>query len=204
MILDFPASPQRRRHGPAGYTSYHSYKEWLRDDFLFRCAFCLIREKWHPAGHASFSVDHLIPQSVDKSKALDYENLLYACLQCNSLKRNVWPISDPTLEAYGAHLQTNNDGTVVPLSQKGSILIEIFLLNEDGRVRFRARMLSLFRSITAVTTNTEAAQAIREFFGFPDDLPDLRRLRPPRNRRPRGISTCYFVLREKGKFPKIY
>jgi len=204
MVLDFPAKAHKRRHGPAGYTNYHSYKEWLRDDFVFRCAFCLLRERWYPNGQASFSVDHLIPQSLDKSKACDYENLLYACLSCNSLKRDLCDIPDPSLEAYGAHLQTNDDGTIMPLTPKGSILIETFHLNEPMRVDYRVRMLRLFRFVTTNNVDRQAVQVVRQSFGFPHDLPDLRRLRPPRNRRPRGVSTCFFVLREKGKLPDIY
>ena len=46
MIFDYPANRQERRHGPSGYASYESYRPWLRDEFEFRCVYCLKRETW--------------------------------------------------------------------------------------------------------------------------------------------------------------
>src|SRR5436309_202187 len=37
----YPHEAHQRRHGPAGYTNYQSYKPWLRDEFAFRCVYCL-------------------------------------------------------------------------------------------------------------------------------------------------------------------
>lgn len=39
-----------RRHGPRGYADLRHFKPWLRDEFQFRCVYCLIRERWHPDG----------------------------------------------------------------------------------------------------------------------------------------------------------
>lgn len=45
----------------------------------------------------------------------------------------------------------------------------------------------------------------RELLGFPDDLPDLARLRPPEgNRRPEGIQESCFAQRERGELPSTY
>ncbi len=40
----YPDGPHQRRHGPRGYASYESYRPWLRDEFAFRCVYCLTRE----------------------------------------------------------------------------------------------------------------------------------------------------------------
>jgi hypothetical protein len=41
--------------------------------------------------------------------------------------------------------------------------------------------------------------------GFPDDLPDLSRLRPPGgNSRPEGIEESYFAQRQRGESPAFY
>ena len=50
MIDPFPyaTDTHMRRHGPVGYSSYKAYKDWLRDEFAFRCVYCLFREKWYP------------------------------------------------------------------------------------------------------------------------------------------------------------
>src|ERR1700682_3612702 len=44
----YPSEPHQRKHGPAGYTNYEEYKPWLRDEFTFRCVYCLERELWYP------------------------------------------------------------------------------------------------------------------------------------------------------------
>jgi hypothetical protein len=44
---------------------YTSFKPWLRDEFIFRCVYCLTRERWCPAGHEDFSVEHFIAQATD-------------------------------------------------------------------------------------------------------------------------------------------
>lgn len=53
----YPAAPHARRHGPQGYANYPEYKDWLRDEFTFRCVYCREREQWYPSRAAAFSVD---------------------------------------------------------------------------------------------------------------------------------------------------
>ena len=53
-----PPGPYTRRHGPSGYLDYGRYKIWLRDEFQFRCVFCMHREKWERRGWRIFHVDH--------------------------------------------------------------------------------------------------------------------------------------------------
>src|SRR5438105_4098493 len=88
--FNFPDRPHARKHGPTGYTDYTSYKPWLRDEFCFRCIYCLDRERWYPNGHAGFGVEHALPKSdpANATRICDYEILLYACNDCNSEKRD--------------------------------------------------------------------------------------------------------------------
>jgi hypothetical protein len=58
----YPAVPHIRKHAPAGYKNYPEYKPWLRDEFEFRCVYCLQREMWSRDRDAGLSVDHIIPQ----------------------------------------------------------------------------------------------------------------------------------------------
>ena len=183
---------------------YQAYKEWLRDEFTFRCVYCLVRERWFEDGEAAFSVEHLIPQSLSPTKALDYENLLYACLHCNSLKRDLSPFPDPCAGAYGVHLQVNDDGVVNPLTVQGNIVIETLQLNEARRVEYRSRKLKLFRWLRDNLADQKTALLFKSYFGFPDNLPNLKRMKPPRNRRPKGVNSCYYVLRKRGKLPQFY
>ena len=203
MIFDYPRSRHLRRHGPSGYRSYHSYKPWLRDEFTFTCVFCLVRERWYPDGHAGFSVEHLSPKKFGRG-VLDYKNLLYACLQCNSLKRALTGIPDPCIDAYGIHLSVNSDGTIGSLTKRGAILLETFRLNDPQRVAFRNDYLRQFEFLRSRIDEPEAAQLFKSAFGFPNDMPNLRKQFPPKNLRPKGVRQCYYVLREIGQLPETY
>ena len=39
--FDYPVASHQRRHGPRGYSQPESYRPWLRDEFSFRCVYCL-------------------------------------------------------------------------------------------------------------------------------------------------------------------
>ncbi|MBI3330174.1 MAG: hypothetical protein HYZ81_26130, partial [Nitrospinae bacterium] len=82
MAFTYPRSLHVRRHGPRGYRDYRSYKPWLRDEFDFRCVYCLWRERWCSDGDHTFSVDHLLPRMTHPERLCDYDNLVYACCQC--------------------------------------------------------------------------------------------------------------------------
>ena len=71
---------------------------------------CLERERRYPDRADSFSADHVVPQSVDPSRAADYDNLLYVCCRCNSA-RPADPTLDPTVLALGNHVEVADDGT---------------------------------------------------------------------------------------------
>lgn len=43
-----------------------------------------------------------------------------------------------------------------------------------------------------------------DLFGYPDDLPDLSKLRPPVNTRPGGVADCYYRQRSEGRLAAIY
>src|SRR5688572_23764204 len=102
----YPCEAHLRKHAPAGYATYDHYKDWLRDDFAFRCVYCLERETWHPSGDAVFSVDHLVPQADDPLGlyVCDYSTLVYACTACNSIRGSL-PLLDPTREGLGWHIK---------------------------------------------------------------------------------------------------
>ncbi len=78
----YPPAPHVRRHGPQGYADYQSYRPWLRDEFSFRCVYCLLREQWGQmrGGHA---IDHFLPVAQHPDRANDYDNLVYACTAWN-------------------------------------------------------------------------------------------------------------------------
>ena len=78
-LFAYPRTVHVRRHGPNGYLDYADFKPWLRDEFQFRCVYCLCRERWFPDGNEAFSIDHLQPKSVASTLVCNYDNLVYAC-----------------------------------------------------------------------------------------------------------------------------
>ncbi|MDA2928738.1 HNH endonuclease [Acidobacteria bacterium AH-259-O06] len=201
MIFVYPTKAHKRRHGPDGYRDYQSYKDWLRDEFTFRCVYCLFRELWYPDRHRAFGVDHFVPKSVDETLALNYDNLLYSCPWCNSNKSaEIGPLLDPCVEPYGEHLEVGEDGCLKANSADGEILIDVLLLNEADKKAFRKRMLSQLELLEKLGDK----EKLKEYFGFPLNLPDLRRKRPRENRRSEGVARCYYVLRERGELPETY
>ncbi|MCU0704218.1 MAG: hypothetical protein MUF18_09615 [Fimbriiglobus sp.] len=72
----YPDRPHGRRHGPVGYADYTSYRPWLRDEFAFRCVYCLRRETWGRV-FGEFAVDHFLPVKHRPDLTTVYTNLLY-------------------------------------------------------------------------------------------------------------------------------
>lgn len=198
--FEYSAGPHTRRHGPEGYTDYHSYRDWLRDEFVFRCVYCLHREQWN-GRPGTFHVEHLIPVTVDPHGKCEYANLLYACMTCNAAKQDILGIPDPCQVAYHKCLLAKANGEFEALNEDGEKLRDALRLNSDKNVRYRSRWMR--NLATLKTTNPELYQ---EYMGFPDDLPDLRtpKKRVPWNSKPDGVKNCYYALRERGELPATY
>ena len=199
-----PTEPQTRSHGPLGYVDYKSFKPWLRDEFAFRCVYCLVRERWYPNRADSFSVEHVLPQSTYPQLVVDYANLVYACITCNSFKRDQI-LLDPLTEPLGNHLRLENEGAYIALTVRGEDLIDALHLNDPDSLACRRKYLLFAQLHEALPDNPEVQALFRDAFGYPDDLPDLRELRPPGgNACPQGVHDCHFARREDGRLPVIY
>ena len=84
----YPGRRHRRKHGPRDYANPEQFRPWLRDEFQFRCVYCLEREQWvNRIGH--FDLDHFLPVSLHPLQSLEYDDLLYACHACNARKRSL-------------------------------------------------------------------------------------------------------------------
>lgn len=197
MLFRYADQPHKRRHGPAGYRDYRSFKPWLRDEFHFRCIYCLCRERWFPDGDNSFSVDHLNPQNISAERTTDYDNLVYACCQCNAAKQDATDVLNPCEEAFSIHLDVSDDGSIRGLTPEGSRLITICRLDRPKLTIFRQGMIELFRQLE--NPKESKLQALRgKFFDLPVNLPDLSALKPPAgNSRPLGVDDCYFERRQR-------
>ena len=197
MIFDYPEQRLHRRHGPAGFVGYQSYREWLRDEFCFRCVYCLKRETWGRVT-GDFELDHFEPQSVHPEKALDYLNLIYSCRTCNLIK-SASSIDDPFELLHRDNLQCGPDGHLVSLSTKGKRLILVLDLNSPQAVEWR---LMWSRIVAMARQNDRSLYAM--LVGFPRNLPDLSRKRPPSNSRPEGIDESWYRKQQRNELPDHY
>ena len=196
--FEYPTEPHTRRHGPAGYSDYNSYRDWLRDEFTFRCVYCLHREQWYNRG-ATFHIDHWIPLKVNPDGKCEYSNLLYACATCNEAKKAILGVPDPCEVAFCDCLRVMADGRIEALNDDGHKLRQVLRLDSESNVRWRSRCMRILKALM-----TNDPDLYQELMGFPDDLPDLRKKLVPGNTKPEGAANCYFALRERGELPAMY
>lgn len=192
-----------RRHGPRGYSDYRRYKPWLRDEFDFRCIYCLTRERWERDPKAAFSVEHLTPKSVAPQSSADYANLAYACNTCNS-QRQATPLPlDVREESIGQHVFLDANGWYVSKSAIGEMLIDLLTLNRSSLIEHRRKALCAYAR--AIGRHPGATGTDFDQFRYPDDLPDLSQcIAPEGNDQPEGIALSAFARRHRGDLPEFY
>ena len=196
-----PAST--RRHGPAGYADYSFYKDWLRDEFSFRCMYCLSREQWERDPRSAFGVEHLVAQSVDKTKSLNYDNLVYACNSCNSARRHCPLPTELLTSNMGVHIRLEGNGKYAHLTEIGRSMIDLLKLNLSSFVEARRRVLFAYGRVMGLYDGVQGVDF--DLFRFPRDLPDLSTLRPPGgNDRSGGLAESAFRRRAEGRLAEFY
>ncbi len=94
----------------------------------------------------------------------------------------------------------NEDGTIEGRTRRRRQLIRVLGLDDREYTEFRLVWLEIIDLAAR-----EDPELYRRLMGFPDDLPNLGRLRPPGgNSRPEGIERSYFVQRKKAILPDTY
>jgi hypothetical protein len=196
--FQYLARAHRRRHGPQGYASATQYRERLRDEFAFRCVYCLEREQWvHRTGH--FHTDHFQPTAHRPDLDLEYDNLVYACHACNAAKSD-HAVPDPLRVLLDESVQLQPNGTLLGKTPEAAKLLEMLQLNSPESRRRRRLMMRVIRP-----AEEHDPALLQDLLGFPDNLPDLSRLHPPKgNRRPAGVSRSHFARRSRGTLPSTY
>src|SRR5207244_391892 len=137
-----------------------------------------LREQWGQmrGGHA---IDHFLPVAQHPQRANEYDNLVYACIACNGVKRNR-VVPDATTVLTAKDVWVSADGVIHSATPEAAKLIELLGLDSEQSTEFRMLWLGIIA--LAAASNTELYNRL---MGFPADLPDLRRLRPPGgNKRP--------------------
>lgn len=193
----YPATPHERKHGPSGWSDYRRYRPWLRDEFRFRCVYCLERERWRDM-RVAMPVDHFVPQARAPHLKKTYENLLYLCPSCNTLKQDDL-LPDPCAVALGRCLRVQRDGRTEALSLEGERIVEVLELDDQRIVSHRRRIIGAILSLTAVKPDE-----LTLWLGYPEDLPDLSTPAPPANSKPDGVKDCFFAQRKRGELGPYY
>ena len=194
----YPSQPHVRRHGPMGYSNYRQYRNWLRDEFSFRCVYCLRRETWLTL-RADWQIDHFVPKSRHPQGALDYDNLVYACSTCNHSKAaHLAP--DPCGVAYADCVRIDEQGNIHALNDDGTNLIETLGLDDEDYCEMRRAILELLDELRV------GGKAYCRWFGYPTNLPDLsEEPKPPGgNKRQGGVRDSCFEKAKRGDLPKYY
>jgi hypothetical protein len=183
----YPSSPVVRKHGPQGYSSYKHHRPWLRDEFDFRCVYCLKREQWCFQLN-DFELDHLVAQSIDASLCRDYMNLVYACHNCNQRKGNK-SLPSPDKVAYGACMEVLPNGKIIAHNDDGIRLIDELGLDQQKITATRCLFIQSIRS-----HQIHNWKLFLMWMGFPQELPDLSSVlpQPRQNTRPLGIGQSWF------------
>lgn len=193
----YPEQPLSRRHQPADYADYRSYRPWLRDEFAFRCVYCLIREKWGRVT-GEFDLDHFVPQIRTSDANVKYDNLLYACRTCN-LRKGAGLMPDPSLSMLQSALRIYPDGTILGMTDETEALIRALCLNSPIWKRCRRMWIRIVELAAEFDP-----ELLVELLGFPDDLPNLKNCRAPRNARSEGIEDSFYARRQRGELPEIF
>ena len=194
----YSSRPHRRKHGPRGYRNAVDFRPWLRDEFTFRCVYCLEREQWvNCIGH--FHGDHFRSVADHPELELEYDNLLYVCQACN-LRKGKQSIANPLDVLLSSDVTVSRNGNIQGHTKEAKELIDLLRLDSHS---YRKRRRLMFEIIATAAKHNHILY--RELMGFPDDLPDLARLQPPEgNSRSNGIKSSCYAHRERKKLPATY
>jgi hypothetical protein len=192
----YPPTQHIRRHGPRGYSDYSSYRPWLRDEFAFRCVYCLQRERWVLGG---LHIDHFHPTKLHPELATDYDNLLYCCSSCNAAKRDL-QLPDPTIALLNGTLRILEDGSIEALTRMAAQIVRLLGLNTPKYREYRLLWIEII-----ALAKSHQPELYKQLLSFPDDLPELSPLLPPGgNSRPDGVSSSHFTRRQNGTLSETY
>jgi len=109
-------------------------------------------------------------------------------------------LPDATIVLTSLAIHVAADGTIHADNAEAAHLIELLALDSPQSTEFRM----LWIGIIALAAKHEA-KLYAKLMGFPDDLPNLARLRPPAgNTRPEGVDQSHYARRERGLLTAIY
>lgn len=146
---------------------YQEYRQALRTDFWFSCAYCTITEV--EAQGLRFTIDHYLAKKKRPDLEAAYENLMWCCDACNTMKGDLWP--DAELEDAGysvfrpdedlAEEHFSLDGLLINgLTKKGEFTVEMLDLNREQLRRLRELRSRLSESSIEVLAGIRALLSV--------------------------------------------
>jgi hypothetical protein len=140
-----PKEPVVVRSKPEPSSNYHDYREVLRADFWYSCAYCTIAES--EAKGITFEIDHYLPTSIRHDLAATYDNLYWSCDVCNRNKSDYpsrpegpskpeYYIIRADKEHPSSHLRLE-ENDLQPLTPTGEFNITWLHLNREPLQRLR-------------------------------------------------------------------
>lgn len=143
---------------------YGDYREILRYDFWFSCAYCSMSE--NEARGISFEIDHHRPQSDTAERNIHrYDNLMWSCSACNLAKSAIWPSEQEIAKGY-RYLRPDVDILEDNYSLEGLLLraittpgeytITVLNLNRQSQRDIRKLRARLGRSATEIMSGLQA------------------------------------------------
>ena len=124
--------------------NYLDYKQNLRFDFLYSCAYCSITEI--EAAGIGFEIDHYYPKKNHRHLINDYGNLMYSCRKCNAYKSDFDPTPQHKANGYVVIRPDQDDPTdhydldkytLIGKTSTGYFNVELLDLNRRNLRRLR-------------------------------------------------------------------
>lgn len=137
---------------------YSDYRDELRFDFWYSCAYCALSES--EAMGIGFEIDHYYPKEHFPKLISDYGNLFWSCEKCNGYKSDFFPddyqiekgnfILRPDKHDPNNHMELENYNLKAK-SHTGQFNIELLILNRKMLQKIREIRKRLFGAIEFIS-----------------------------------------------------
>ena len=116
-------------------------------------------------------------------------------------------IPDPCKHDYSADYKFEEDGTATPMTDFGELYIKVLKLNDPHLVDYRRDLLREIKDFAEIAPDLDEQDllfGLKRWFGYPADIPDLRRQRPKGNVRASGKHETYYLKLQNKKIDPFY
>jgi hypothetical protein len=160
-----------------------------------------MREAWP---QTRFHIDHLVPQKERSDLVCDYDNLLLLDSRLNLVKGKQ-TLPNPCDIALGKVLHVHMDAArlgeieACDGNNVGDLIIRVLRLDSYDATETRKLLIGILRSVAKTDE-----PLFQKLIGFPHNLPDLVKAKPPNNKRKNGIYESAHYRMSKGTLPEWY